>query len=221
MTTAILVLGNITQADAFLGFGEQKKEGLAEAIELYQNREYYKARKVVEKYLDKNPQSAEATQLMATILDKEIERQREHLISQDFNGMSSDERKEQVRTWLERSRALLRTKQYDFALFAAEKVFLYDHTNSAASDLIDDIKAAALKDGRDDSLFIHKIYEEEISDRVVRYRDEAADLAARGKFGQAKFVAEKVLMLEPEDPTSLSVLQRILSHQEKTRSERR
>ena len=63
------------------------------------------------------------------------------------------------------------------------------------------------------------MYKEEISDRLEQYRVEAEDLASQGRFGQAQFTAEKILMLEPEDPKALAVLQKVLSHMDRTRSE--
>jgi tetratricopeptide (TPR) repeat protein len=156
---------------------------------------------------------------MADILDKEIERQKEHLLPQAIEEMNADDKQDQIKTWLERSRTLFDANQYDLALFAAEKVFLYDGNSSAASELIDQIKAKALKEGKADTLFIHKMYENEIADRLAQYRTQAEELAAQGQWGQAQFTAEKILMLEPEDPKALSILQKVLSHKDGTRSE--
>ena len=133
--------------------------------------------------------------------------------------MNADDKQDQIKTWLERSRVLFNANQYDLALFAAEKVFLYDANDSAASELIDQIKAKALKEGKADTLFIHKMYKNEIADRLEQYRTQAEDLAAQGQLGQAQFTAEKILMLEPEDPKALSILQKILSKKNEARSE--
>jgi tetratricopeptide (TPR) repeat protein len=192
---------------------------LSQAEKFYNNHEYYDARTAVEKVLEKEPRNARATKLMADILDKEIERQKEHLLPLAVEEMNKDDKQDQIKTWLERSRALFEVSQYDLALFAAEKVFLYDANNEAASDLIDQIKGKALKEGKADTLFIHKMYKNEIADRLEKYRTEAEGLAAQGQFGQAQFTAEKILMLEPEDPKALSILQKVLSRKDGTRSE--
>ncbi len=63
------------------------------------------------------------------------------------------------------------------------------------------------------------MYKNEISDRLEQYRNQAEELAAQGQWGQAQFTAEKILMLEPEDPKALAILQKILAHQDRTRSE--
>ena len=192
---------------------------LFRAEKFYSNREYYSARSSLQKVLEKNPQDPEAIKLMANILDKEIERQKENLLPQAIEEMSVSDKNDEIKTWLERSRTLFEANQYDLALFAAEKVFLYDADNTDASAMIDRIKAKALKEGKADSLFIHKMYKEEIADRLEQYRIQAEELASRGQLGQAQFTAEKILMLEPEDPKALSILQKIYSQMERTRSE--
>lgn len=195
------------------------KEVLLQAEKFYNNHEYYNARRAAQQVLAEEPQNPQAAKLMADILDKEIERQKEHLLPQAIEEMNADDKRDQIKTWLERSRALFNASQYDLALFAAEKVFLYDANDSAASELIDQIKAKALKEGKADTLFIHKMYKNEIADRLEQYRTQAEELAAQGQLGQAQFTAEKILMLEPEDPKALSILQKILSQKDRARSE--
>jgi tetratricopeptide (TPR) repeat protein len=192
---------------------------LQRAEKFYNNREYYSARSSLQKVLENNPQDPEATNLMAKILDKEIERQKENLFPQALEEMGADDKQDEIKTWLERSRSLFESNQYDLALFAAEKVFLYDADNSAASELIDRIKAKALKEGKADSLFVHKMYKEEIADRLEQYRVQAEELASKGQLGQAQFTAEKILMLEPEDPKALAIIQKVYLQMERQRSE--
>lgn len=219
MTITMVVLMPVHPAEAFLGLGEKKEKPLAQARKYFDNHEYYAAHRLAQQALEQNPQDPEAAQLMADILDKEIERQKEQLLPQAVEEMNGDDKQDAVKTWLERSRTLFAANQYDLALFAAEKVFLYEADNVAASELIDQIKGKALKEGKADTLFLHKMYKEEIADRLEQYRVEAEDLASQGFFGQAQFTAEKILMLEPEDPKALAVLQKVLSHMDRTRSE--
>jgi uncharacterized protein HemY len=68
-------------------------------------------------------------------------------------------------------------------------------------------------------LFLNKMYEEEISDRLKRYRDQAQALAAGGYLGQARFTIEKILLLEPEDPKALKLYQDILEQEGAVRHE--
>lgn len=174
----------------------------------YEQGEYYKARVQVQSVLSQSPDNTAAQQLMADVLDKEIARQKEAITAEPFN-QSKDELEEtshiEVKNWLDRSRTLFRQQQYDLALFAAEKVFVYDANNREASLLIDDIKEAAIKSGKSDTLFLSKMYQEEIGERVKKYRSEAKEMIRQNKTEQAQFTLQKILMLEPEDPESLKL----------------
>lgn len=192
---------------------------LSQAEKFYDSHEYYNARTAVQQVLASDPKNPRAIKLMGDILGKEIERQKEHLLPQAVEEMSADDKHDQIKTWLERSQALFNANQYDLALFAAEKVFIYDSENSAASELIDQIREKALKEGKADTLFIHKMYKNEIADRLEQYRVQAEKFVAEGQLGQAQFTVEKILMMEPEDPKALSLLQKILSRKDRARSE--
>jgi tetratricopeptide (TPR) repeat protein len=219
MILTAMVLGHAHAAEAFFGSGKKEEKPLAKAEKYYNSHEYYSARRFAQEALEKDPKDPRATKLMADILDKEIERQKDHLLPQAIEEMNADDKQDEIKTWLERSRTLFAANQYDLALFAAEKVFLYEPDNNTASELIDQIKGKALKEGKADTLFIHKMYKEEIADRLEQYRTQAEDLATKGQLGQARFTAEKILMLEPEDPKALAILQKVLSQMDRTRSE--
>lgn len=184
---------------------------LDEARLAYENGEYYKARVQTQALLSKDPENTAAQQLMGDVLEKEIERQKESLLASSSGGedSSEDSNQSEVKNWLERGRTLLHQNQYDLALFAAEKVFLYDANNHEASLLIDDIKEAAIKNGKAETLFLSKMYQEEIGERVKKYRGEAEAFLDQNKDEQAKFTIQKILMLEPEDPEALSLFRRL------------
>ena len=184
--------------------------GLDEARLAYENGEYYKARIQIQSILAKDPENTAAQQLMGDVLDKEITRQKDAVMASSSDGsQDADDTKSgganqiEIKNWLERSRTLLHQNQYDLALFAAEKVFIYDANNHEASLLIDDIKDEAVKNGKAESLFLSKMYKEEIRERVKNYRGEAEDMSHDGKSEQAKFTLQKILLLEPEDPEAL------------------
>ena len=216
--TMILMVASVSPAEAFLGM-KKKETPIARAEKNYEKREYYLARRETQKILEKQPGNVDAQRLMGKILDAEVERQREQLIPQAVEEMNADEKSMEVKTWLERSRALFSRNDYDLALFAAEKVFLYDADNRQASELIDEIKEKALKEGKADMLFLNKMYKEEIADRLEKYRNEAKALAGEGRFGQARFTVEKILLLEPDDPKALRLYQNILEQEEVKRHE--
>lgn len=214
MITMNLMIGCAARHSSFTT-SPTRDETIQQAKRFYNNHEYYSARRSVQQVLETNPKDGEATQIMANVLEKEIERQKENLLPQAVEEMGKEDKQNQIKTWLERSRTLFAAKQYDLALFAAEKVFLYDNENTAASELIDKIKGQALKDGKAETLFVSKMYEEEISDRLERYRQQAEELVDQGQLGQAQFTLEKILLLEPEDPKARGLLQKILVQKEK------
>lgn len=217
MTLSLLM---VTQAQPAEAFWSKKKEPLMERAEkYYENREYYRAREATFEILAENPNHEAAQALMGKILDKEIERQKEQVYPMAVEEMDSDDRSSEIKTWLERSNALLARKEYDLALFAAEKVFIFDAENRQASELIDRIKERAIKEGKADVLFLGKMYKEEIAERLSLYRDRARELARDGHFGQARFTVEKILLLEPEDPQALSLYQNVLEQEEAFRHE--
>ncbi len=67
--------------------------------------EFYQARNITEAVLKDNPGDPEAQQLMAEILDREIERHKDAFETRSFKELSSRESKDEVQTWLERSRS--------------------------------------------------------------------------------------------------------------------
>lgn len=221
MTALLIMTSRPASAEAFFGFGKKQssKTSIEQAEKYYQNHEYYQARRMIQQILEEQPENLEAQNLMGKILDAEVERQKKQLTPQAVEEMNSSEKDIQIKTWLERSRALFQRREYDLALFAAEKVFLYDANNLEASKLIDDIKAQALKEGKADVLFLNKMYEEEISERLEKYRDQAQAFAAKGYFGRAKFMAEKILLLEPEDKEAQRLYQTIIDQEEAQRHE--
>ena len=185
----------------------------------YEHGEYYKSRLQVQEILNQDPANTAAQQLMADVLDKEIERQKEAVagirqeVSRSEAETLNDANRTEVKNWLERSRTLLRQRQYDLALFAAEKVFVYEPNNREASFLIDDIKDEAIKNGKSESLFLSKMYQEEIGERVKKYRLEAEAFVNENKNDQARFTLQKILLLEPEDPEALKLMRKIQSQE--------
>ena len=114
-----LLAGCATGQDSFVISGDHDT-ALSQAKTFYNNHEYYSARRSVQPILEKNPQDPQAAKLMAEILDKEIERQKENLLPQAIEEMSANTKQDEIKTWLERSQALFDANQYDLSLFAAE-----------------------------------------------------------------------------------------------------
>ena len=158
MTLSLLM---VTQAQPAEAFWSKKKEPLMERAEkYYENREYYRAREATFEILAENPNHEAAQALMGKILDKEIERQKEQVYPMAVEEMDSDDRSSEIKTWLERSNALLARKEYDLALLPRKR-FLYLMRRTGRLELIDRIKERAIKEGKADVLFLGKMYKEE------------------------------------------------------------
>ena len=213
---AMLVSGCAVRADRLGGNEYENAKNpqafLREAEQALEAGEYYRARKMTAAYLKNNPTDGDAQILMAQILDREISSQKELLESEAKEELTPDERSSVIRTWIERARALLNLRQYDQAVLAAEKVFLYDAENGEASRLIDEIKAQAYREGKKDGVALSEMRREEIQLRIKQYRLQAEQWIEKGQWGAARLTVEKILLLQPEDQTALRLLKEIKSH---------
>lgn len=181
--------------------GEMKRAELA-----LQEGRIIEARKRAVKALEMQPQRIEAQKLIAKVMDREIVQ--EKLAQQNIlpEELTPKEKKNQIKTWLERSRSLLQVNQFEEALAAAEQVFRLDPDHLEASRLIDEIKDKAQKQGRADSLFLQRMYQQEIEDRIRRYIKQAEVWLQEKKWGAARFTIEKILVLDPKNPEGRRLL---------------
>lgn len=192
---------------------EEKKERLLLAArEALASEEYYRARMLTRQVLEMEPGDEMAEKLMAQILDEEIARQKEAFENKAPEELIPEERAQQVKTWVERAEAFYAHNQYEQALLAAEKVFLYDSDNQQASRLIDQIRQAALRDGKGEVLILKQMAQDEIRDRVGRYRTQAKAWMQAGQWGAARLAVEKILLLSPQDPEALKLYEQIKAH---------
>jgi tetratricopeptide (TPR) repeat protein len=171
--------------------------------------EFYEARKMVRQILDSEPDDAQAKKLMAEIIDLEIERQKEIFDTKAREELSPQQKGDAVKTWLERSRELFDLGQYDEALLAAEKIFLYDPENLEASRFIDKIQKEAYRAGKGEGLIMKQMMEGEIQERVAQYQKQAKAWMDAGRWGAARLAVEKILLLEPENREALDLYEKI------------
>lgn len=186
-----------------------KGRGEQEARRMLQAGELYRARQMTTKILEKDPANDSAQRLMAQILDREIAREKEAFEPEAIEEYTGKEKADAARVWLDRSKTLLSIRQYEEAVLAAEKVFLYDPDNSEASRLMDEIKEKAYQEGKSDLLFLKRTTEDEIRGRVENYRKQARLWVQAGKWGAAKLAVEKILFLVPEDREALALYEKI------------
>ncbi len=193
-------------------FAETQNQKLEEAQTALEAGEYYKARQMAQEVLNQVPGDQEAEKLMAEIIDREIEREKIVFEVKADEEFTDEEKSEAVKTWLERSQALFNVRQYEEAVLAAEKVFIYDSQNLKASQLIDKIKRKASDEGRAESVAMRQMYEGEIQDRIARYREQSKQWMESGQWGAARLAVEKILLLEPEDREALALYEKIKEH---------
>lgn len=208
---ALTILSLLISCEAFafqIAFAANDNS-LNEAKRYFQAGETYQAKKRINAYLKSNPKNYEAQKLMAQILDQEIAQHKEAFQGQAPEEVPADRNEQEIKTWLERGRALLEAGEYDEAALAVENVFRYDPKNEEASRLMDIIRGNAWKDGKKEILSNNRLVEEEVTDRVSIYKRQARKWLEQGKPGAARLAVEKVLLLSPEDKESLQMLQQI------------
>lgn len=190
----------------------KQQELLGQARNALAGGDVTEARRLTQQVLAKEDNAEQAQQVMAQILDQEIARQKEMIETTALEEYTPDEKDDLVKTWIERSKSYLSFKQYDEALFAAEKVFLYDPANAQASKLIDEIKKRAYDEGKGDSLILKQMYQTEIHGRIRRYHHQAKQHIKKGQWGAARITVEKILLLAPDDSEALKLYQQIKDH---------
>ena len=171
--------------------------------------ELYRARKIAQHLVTEDPANSDAQHLMAEIINREISRHKDLLDPKAVEEYDKQERNAEVQTWLERSRAYLALKQYEQAFLAAEKVFLYDAFNKHASSLIDEIRAKAVKEGKQGFGIQDRVVQEEIRERIHRYKKQAEKGLEQERWGSTRLAVEKMLILEPNNPYALKIQERI------------
>lgn len=174
------------------------------------------ARGWVEQALQMNPGGHEAEVVMAKILDQEIAQEKSLLQHPLPEELLHEERRLQIKTWLERSQGFLEVQQFEEALLAAEQVFQLDPENREASHLVDKIKEEARQQGKEDSLFLQDLYQEEIDSRVKLYAQQAETWFQSNKPGAARLAAEKTLLLDPDNKKGLKILSLLERKEKKT-----
>ena len=169
----------------------------------------FEAERWAEEALKMKPESLEAQKIMARVLDREFVEEKNHFQSTPTEELKHDEKTLRVKTLLERSRSLLEMNLLKEANDTADEALQLDPDNLEASSLLDTIKEKAQKLGRQESLFLQDLYEEEIGSRIERYNQQAEDWAASKRWGPARLAVEKALLLDPGNARAKKLLARI------------
>ena len=182
------------------------EEKLKRAEVAFQKERTPEARKWLEETLRTKPRDPKAQAFMAKVIDREIVQEKSLSQAISPEDLLPKEKKLQIKTWLERSQTYLQINQFDEALLAAEKVFRLDPENREASRLIDQIKEEARKQGKDESLFLQDLYQEEIQTRIRHYQEQAESWLKAGKPGAARLALEKILIFDPNNSRARRLL---------------
>lgn len=166
----------------------------------------FEARRWASEALTMRPNSLEAQKLIAEIIDREIVLEKSSHTPQAVEEMSADERRLQIKTWLERSRGFLQAHEFEQAILAAEQIFLLDPENREASRQIDEIKIRVRELGKDETLILEDVYKEEIQTRLERYDRQAETWLDTNRLGAARLTIEKMLLLDPENARAHALL---------------
>ena len=172
---------------------------LAHAELALRGQKIFEARKWATQALEMQPGSLEAQKVMAKVLDREVMQEKALSKNRWPEELTSEERRLQAKTWLERAQSFLAVNEFDEAYLAAEKIFEFDPDNFEASHLLDQIKEKAQKQGAKESLFLRDFYQEEMNSRVERYAHEAKAWLQEGRWGMAQLAIEKILLLDPKN----------------------
>lgn len=91
----------------------------------------------------------------------------------------------------------LATKNYNLANQTYESVFLLEPNHQVASKRIDRLKKEMLGEGRSEAELVARVYDTELQERIGQYLEHARELTRKGKWGQARFALQKLLLLNP------------------------
>jgi len=169
----------------------------------------FEAERWAEEALKMKPASLEAQKVMAKVLDREFAEKKTHFQPTAPEELKHDEKALRVKTLLERSRSLLQMNLLKEANDTAEEALQLDPDNLEASTLLDAVKEKAQKLGREESLFLQDVYEEEITSRIERYTQQAEEAVTAKRWGAARMAVEKVLLLDPANARAKKLLARI------------
>ena len=196
---------NAKQAPEKLSYEALLKKG----EEALQEGKLFEAGDWAQEALTARPKGMEAQKLMAQVYDQQITEDKILSQSKAPEELKPSEKSLQVKTLLERSRSLLEMNLLKEANDTAEEAIQLDPDNLEASRLLDEIKEKAQKLGREESLFLKDLYDEEVTSRMKKYARQAEQSVKEKKWGAARLTVEKMLLLDPKNSDAKKLLAEI------------
>lgn len=206
--TVLLMISTLSGV-CFAG-ADSYKAKMKRAKAAFEQGDVFEAQRWTQEALEMKPGDPQAQSLMAKIFDKQIEQ--DIILSQQDEApeeLPADDKKLKVKTLLERSNTLLQMNLLKEANDTAEQALQLDPDNLEASRLLDTIKETAQKQGREESLFLQQLYEEETHSRIESYTEQAESWIAQKKWGAARIALEKVLVLDPDNKRAKKLLDHV------------
>ena len=113
--------------------------------------------------------------------------------------LSKEEKETMIKQLLEEGDRFAQQKEYNLANASYESVFVIIPDHVEASKRIDQLKKVMMKEGVSETQLVTRIYDEEIEMRVKHYMTDAKEFMKRGKYAQARFNLQKLLLISPLD----------------------
>ena len=142
----------------------------------------------------------------------------DRVLQQVESDMIETEKKNQMEELFQLGDELLERKNYDRAVEAYEQVFVVDPENVRASAKIDMVKKQMMHEGRDETVVVDQVYEEEIQERLKNYWKQSRLFLKQGKIGQARFTIQKILLLDPLNREAQALYDKLEMHPLETAS---
>ncbi len=195
----------------FMGLGRGKTEKLRKSEVMQkiraktENGEFFKAVSMAEELKRKYPTDPDIAALLIEV--HQTQKNRHEVLMKSSMPVSDSEgaasRRDDVATLLERAEAYFQQGHAAEAFEVAQKVFQLDPSNAKASRLMDRMTSQTLEKGAGEHAAIQQVYRDEVTERIEHYREVARAAESAGRWGEALFAAQKLLILSPSDPEAL------------------
>lgn len=189
---------------------------LMEAKVYLASGETEKARHLTEEVLTTQANNDEARLVLSQIIDREIAQEKEAAPTESIEELSAKDKQIEVERWLERAKSLASFHQYEQAILAAEKVFLYNPHHQRASRLVDEIQRQALNEGTNGANSLNQSAREEAKERIKGYHAQAIQWLTEKRYGGVRLALDKILLLDPANEEAFQLkkqMRKLLEHE--------
>nr|CAX68944.1 hypothetical protein JG2_0180 [uncultured bacterium] len=123
--------------------------------------------------------------------------------------LNEEERQELIKALLEEGDGYFDNKDYDRATQSYEQIFRIVPEHAEASEKLDRVKKQRMVEGKTDETFIEDVYGAEIDLRVRHYWKQVDAAMEKGKWGEARFALEKIILVDPANVKAIRLYEQI------------